>query len=81
MNIIVMTPEPGQASKATRIRQAVYGLDADQVLLTDFFGLESTRAPEKSRVLRELTLRAREGDTQAAKQLLEEMSRGMEDVT
>lgn len=81
MNIIVMAPEPGQASKATRYRQAVYGLDADQVLLTDFFGLESTRAPEKSSVLRELTIRAREGDTQAAKQLLEEMSRGMEDVT
>lgn len=80
MNIIVMTPEPAQASKATRIKQTVYGLDADQILLTNFFGLESTRAPEKSRVLKDLTLKARQGDTQAAKQLLEAMSRGMEDA-
>jgi len=78
MNIIVMVPEPGQASQAKRIEQAVHGLDADQVLLTDFFGLESTRAPGKDRLLKDLTLRAREGDTEAAKQLIEEMSRGME---
>jgi predicted ATP-binding protein involved in virulence len=80
MNIIVMEPQPGQASRATRIEQAVYGLDADQVLLTEYFGMESTRAPEKRRELRELTLRAREGDTEAAKELLQQMSRGMEDL-
>lgn len=78
MNIIVMVPEPGQSSQTKRIEQAVHGLDADQVLLSDFFGLESTRAPGKDRLLKELTLRAREGDTEAAKQLLEELSRGME---
>lgn len=79
MNIIVMVPGPKQSSQAKRIEQAVYGLDADQVLLTDFFGLKSTRAPEKSRQLKELTLKAREGDTEAAKQVLEQMSRGMEE--
>ncbi len=47
MNIIVMTEVEGQASQAQRIAQAVYGLDADQVLLTDFFGLESTRPPKR----------------------------------
>jgi len=78
MNIIVMIPGPKQSSQAKRIEQAVYGLDADQVLLTDFFGLKSTRAPEKSRKLKELTLKAREGDTEAAKQVLEQMSQGME---
>lgn len=79
MNIIVMVPGPKQSSQAKRIEQAVHGLDADQVLLTDFFGLESTRAVGKSRKLKELTLKAREGDTEAAKQLLEQMSRGMEE--
>lgn len=78
MNIIVMVSKPRQSSKAERIKQAVYGLDADQVLLTDFFGLDSTRAAPKQRELKNLTLKAREGDTEAAKQLLERMSRGME---
>ncbi len=34
------------ASHATRICKAIRGLDADQILLTDFFALESTRAQE-----------------------------------
>ncbi|HEX9970474.1 MAG TPA: AAA family ATPase [bacterium] len=79
MNIIVMVPGPKQSSMAKRIEQAVHGLDADQVLLTEFFGLESTRAIGKSRKLKELTLKARNGDTEAANQLLEQMSRGMEE--
>jgi hypothetical protein len=47
-------------------------------LLSDFFGLESTRAPGKKRALKELSLKARNGDTDAARKILEEMSRGME---
>ena len=80
MNIIVMKPGTKQSSTAKRIEWAVHGLDADQVLLTDFFGMDSTRAPGKKRTLKELTLRARKGDTEAAKELLEQMSRGVEAV-
>jgi len=80
MNIIVMQPGTKQSSTTKRIEWAVHGLDADQVLLTDFFGMESTRAPGKKRILKELTLRARKGDTEAAKELLEQMSRGVEAV-
>jgi predicted ATP-binding protein involved in virulence len=78
MNIIVMQPGTKQSSTTKRIEWAVHGLDADQVLLTDFFGMESTRAPGKKCILKELTLRARKGDTEAAKELLEQMSRGVE---
>ena len=78
MNIIVMQPGPKQSSTAKRIEWSVHGLDADQVLLTDFFGMKSTRAPGKKRTLKELTLKARDGDTEAAKELLEQMSRGAE---
>jgi len=78
MNIIAMTPGPRQSSIAQRMEQAVHGLDADQVLLTDYFGLESTRTPGKTRTLKELTARAREGDTEAAKLLLEHMTTGLE---
>jgi hypothetical protein len=79
MNIIVMVPGQRQSGQAKRFRESVHGLDADQVLLTDLFGLKSTRAHGKERALKELTLKARNGDTEAAKQLLEQMSRGMED--
>jgi energy-coupling factor transporter ATP-binding protein EcfA2 len=77
-NIILMTPGPGQSSKPSRRRQAVHGLDADQVLLTGFFGMESTRARSRMRQLKGLALQAREGDPDAAKRLLDEMSRGGE---
>src|SRR3989339_555830 len=78
MDTIAMMPGENESSNAMRIEWAVHGLDADQVLLTDYFGLESTRSPGKKRTLKELTLKAREGDTKAAKQLLKEMSRGAE---
>jgi hypothetical protein len=80
MNIIVMQPGPRQSSRAKRIEWAVHGLDADQVLLTDFFGMDSTRAPGKGRMLKQLALRARDGDTNAAKELLDQMSRGVEGI-
>jgi hypothetical protein len=80
MNIIVMQPGTKQCSTARRIEWAVHGLDADQILLTDFFGMESTRAPGKNRTLRELSLKARDGDSEAAKKILAEMSSGMEDL-
>jgi hypothetical protein len=78
MNIIVMCPERGQSSSPKRIRFAVHGLDADQVLLTRFFGLPSTRVESKGRRLKALTLEARDGNPRAAGELLKEMSRGME---
>lgn len=77
-NIIVMKPAPRQATILRRIPRSVHGLDADQVLLTDFFGLQSTRAPGRKRALKDLALKAREGDPEAARQLLEQMSRGAE---
>ena len=78
MNIIVMESGPKQSSLAKRIEMPVHGLDADQVLLTDFFGMATTRAPGKKRQLKELSLKARDGDTEAAKQILMEMSKGLE---
>lgn len=82
MNLIVMQPDPNphhkQASEARRIEQGVHGLDADQVLLTDFFGLTSTRAESKERRLKKLTQEARGGDAEAALRLLDELSKGSE---
>ncbi len=76
MNVITMARRDG-ASHATRICKAIRGLDADQILLTDFFALESTRAQEKRDQLKELTLLARKGDQSAALKLVQEMSKGL----
>ena len=61
------------------LQQSIHGLDADQVLLSDFFGLTSTLAPEKRRQLRDLTARIRAGDKSAPLQLIREMSTGTEE--
>jgi predicted ATPase len=78
MNIIVMEPAGATASIPKRLQAPVHGLDADQVLLTNFFGLDSTRASDKQRRLKRLTVEAREGDLGAAKTLMEELSSGDE---
>lgn len=77
-NIITMQPTQGQASTLARIPTAVHGLDADQVLLTGFFGLESTRAPGREQELKALSLQARGGDPEAALRLLRAMGAGAE---
>lgn len=79
-NILLMAPDARQAFRIKRLAEAVHGLDADQVLLTEFFGLASTRQPGKKRRLKELSVAASAGDTDAALRLAEEMSRGAERV-
>lgn len=56
----------------------IHGLDADQILLSDLFGLKTTRAGSKNRRINELTRLARAGDEDAAKQLIAELARGTE---
>jgi hypothetical protein len=65
--------------KASRFKESIHGLDADQVLLSEFFGL-STRAAEKANKLDRLTLKARGGDDDAARRLIAELAKGMEDA-
>ena len=78
MNVILIESEEGQSSRVRRFEHAVHGLNADQVLTSEFFGMQSTRAPGKGLALKDLSLRARNGDTDAAKAILDQMSRGME---
>lgn len=78
MNLILVQPGPQATGEAVRVVHPVHGLDADQVLLTEFFGLSSTRAPAKEQRLQQLTDRSSAGDFQAAKDLLAALSRGEE---
>jgi predicted ATP-binding protein involved in virulence len=75
-NIIAIKPGPYQSSSLKRIKQPTTGLDADQILLTEYFGLTTTVSDEKSKLLKELTEKARHGDVKAAADLLTVMTTG-----
>lgn len=79
MNVLVMEQGPNQTCEPRRIQAPVHGLDADQVLLSDYFGLDSTRSDSKRQELRELTSKATRGDSEAALELLQALSRGQQD--
>ena len=76
MNVINMVADRHQASKAKRIPYQINGLDADQILISDFFGLSSTRTEQRSKQLKKLTLGSSKGDKKAAKELLKMLVKG-----
>ncbi|MCA9139525.1 MAG: AAA family ATPase [Planctomycetales bacterium] len=78
MNIIHLKLGQLHRTIADQFQESIHGLDADQILVSSLFGLESTRAEPKRDQLRDLTIRARRGDDNAAKQLIQEMARGLE---
>jgi hypothetical protein len=57
---------------------AIHGLDADQVLLSPFFALSTTRTGTRARRLRELRDQARSGNRDAALQVMRELTKGSE---
>lgn len=78
VNLIVLEPGTAQSSVLGRMSVPVHGLDADQVLLTPFFALHTTRTDSRAARLRSLRDEARKGNREAALQVMEEMSRGGE---
>jgi hypothetical protein len=79
MNIITLkVGAKTNRTTAKRLKQSIHGLDADQILLSDFFGLQSTMAGAKREKLNDITDRIRSGDKNAALQLIREMSSGTE---
>ena len=75
-NVIAIKSEAEQGAKLHKIPQPIHGLDADQILLTECFGLTSTISDDKAQLLKQLTEKARLGDVKAASDLLELMSGG-----
>jgi hypothetical protein len=81
MNIVTLKLVPKANRTITkRLKESIHGLDADQVLLSAFFGLKTTRAPGKVSQLEELKRRARHGDQEAARKIILAMSRGTEET-
>ncbi len=80
MNILTLkNTGRSNTTRVHRLKEGIHGLDADQVLLSNFFGLRTTRAESKAKQLDELTLKASLGDDRAAELLITKMAKGMED--
>jgi len=75
-NLLVLRPGEHQATEVRRLETSLQSMDADQILLTDYFGLATTRTDETAQQLKELTLKARSGDSEAALQLLQLLGNG-----
>ena len=80
MNVHTLKLRQANTTKVGRLTDSIHGLDADQILLTDLFGLKTTRARAKTTKLKALTKRARAGDNDAARQLVAQLASGMEDL-
>lgn len=76
-NIIVMEMK-GAQSELIKLKRNVYGLNTDQILVSEYFGLDSTRAPGIEKKMHELTLKAMDGDHDASLKFLEYMANGEE---
>ena len=81
MNIIKLTVgTKTNRTIAKRLREGIHGLDADQILLTDFFELKSTRATSKLHQLTRLRHEATLGDDAAKRAYVRALASGMESV-
>jgi hypothetical protein len=64
------------ASTIQQLKESIYGLNADQILVSPYFGLKTTRAPGAEDKLRELSQRAMSGDSEAAVTFLKVLTSG-----
>jgi hypothetical protein len=75
-NLFVLADEDG-ATQVKRLPERVHGRSAEQILLSPYFGLESTRAPEAADKLTELADKAALGDVKASMEYLALLSGGL----
>lgn len=78
-NIFVLEMDDSGASTIRQLEEHIHGLDADQVLLSSYFNLSTSRAPDAVDGLRQLSQRAMEGDRDAAIAFLKRLAAGSED--
>lgn len=69
---VVRTNDNGE-SEVLRYDERIHGLNADQILISPYFGLESSRAPDAVAELASLSRRAAAGDRNAARQFALEL--------
>jgi AAA domain, putative AbiEii toxin, Type IV TA system/AAA domain len=79
-NIFVLAQE-GMATVVKRLPERIRGRNAEQILLSPYFGLETTRGGELGQELTELAAKAASGDTRASVRYLRLLSGHVEDAT
>tara|TARA_R110002051_G_scaffold229648_1_gene291605 strand:- start:4716 stop:5954 length:1239 start_codon:yes stop_codon:yes gene_type:complete len=75
-NIIYLKTDEENCSFPVRDKRNTYGLDSDQILVSDLFGLKSTRNDDVADRLRILSFKASTGDSEARKELMTLMTEG-----
>lgn len=73
-NIVIARQRRNGTSYLARTRVDVSKMDADQILLTELFGLRTTRSAAQSDRIRQLLEQTRLGDVGAARELMAELS-------
>jgi predicted ATPase len=77
-NIFVLEMDDTGASTVRQLEESIHGLNADQVLVSPYFNLMTSRAPDAVDGLRRLSRKAMEGDRDAALSFLEQLAGGSE---
>lgn len=77
-NIFVLEMDGAGASTIRQLTEPIHGLNADQILVSSYFGLNTTRAPGAEDELRQLSRRAMSGDSGAALEFLKKLTTGTE---
>jgi predicted ATP-binding protein involved in virulence len=74
-NIRVLKSGPN-GSVVEASQEEVHGLSANQILTSEYFGLQTTREPKFAVKLNEVAKKARDGDADSAEQFLRMLSLG-----
>ena len=75
--VVLEEDEQGRVT-ASRGPEPILGKNADQILVSSYFGLQTTRAPQAVEKLASLSRRARRGERGAALAVLKGLARGFE---
>ncbi len=73
---LVSEPDESGASTVRQLQERIHGLSAEQILLSPYFNLLTTRAPAAEDELSAAARRARSGDTKAAVAYLKLLTEG-----
>lgn len=77
-NIFVLEMDGAGASTIRQLTEPIHGLNADQILVSSYFGLKTSRAQSAEDKLRQLSRRAMSGDSGAALEFLKKLTTGTE---
>ena len=72
-NLFVTESSSGGIARVSKLEEDIHGLNADQILLSSYFSLRTTRAPGVAKKLNDLAKKAQEGDQDASVEFLKQL--------